>query len=186
MQGMNYRFENTYTQAERIKWQMQAASNLGGSGVSFPSICCVFVIQFCLWAPILYFLPLLNMPFVLVAISLFMSFFFIGMIYDSLILPHVSARFDKKIQQRALEKSHAIIDIDDEEIRTREGEQEIIFKWTGIRNVEDDEKTVFLLTERGYCSIPARCFPGFLEKDAFVRACREKISGQTEQGTHFA
>ena len=120
------------------------------------------------------------------AALLFVSFVVIGMLYDSLILPHVTAYFDKEAGAKKSDKSCAIIEIDDEQIRTRENDQEIIFKWAGIRSVEDNESTVFLLTETGYCLIPSRCFSGFLAKDAFVRACREKISGQTEQGAYFA
>jgi len=183
---MKYTFENNYTTAEGIKWEMQASSNLRGCSMSKTSMCLVFIIQFCLFALVLYGLLLLDLPFVLTAPLLFISFYSIGNFYDRMIHPHVSARFDSKNLLSSDQTSHATIDIDEEEIRTREGEQESIFKWTGIRSVEDDEKTVFLLTEKGYCAIPARCFAGFLEKDAFVRACRAKVSGQTEQGAYFA
>lgn len=182
---MNYRFENSYTQAESVKWRLQAADNMNANSTSLMPAFIVFIVQFCLWAPILFFLSKYEMPFLLMAILLFISFVAIEILYDSLIMPHVAAYFDKKSRPHAAEKSHVIIDINDEEIRTKEGEQEIIFKWTGIRSIEDNEKTVFLLTETGYCAIPARCFSGFLAKDAFVRTCREKIAGRTEQGAHF-
>lgn len=183
---MNYRFENIYTRAELIRWQSQAASKLGSHSISLTSSYLVFIIQFCLWAPILYILLPLELSFVIKAVILFMSHYFIGIFYDSVIHPHISAHFDKKFQPCPNEKSRAIININDEEIRTKDNHVEIIFKWSEIREVEDNEKTVFLFTKTGYCLIPARCFPGFLEKDAFVRACREKISGYTEQGAHFA
>lgn len=183
---MKYRFENIYTQADLVKWRIHAADNLNSDSMSLMPAFIVFIVQFCLWAPILYVLSKLDIPFLMLATLLFVSFVVIGVLYDSLIMPHVAAYFDKKSKPSASEKSHAIIDIDDEEIRTREGEQEVIFKWTGIRSVEDNEKTVFLLTGSRYCLIPARCFSGFLEKDAFVRACREKIAGLTEQGAYFA
>lgn len=183
---MNYRFENTYTRAEGIKWQMQARSELGMGAMSLTSSCLVFIIQFCLWAPVLYVSSKLALPFALEAFLLFVSFYLIGVFYDAMILPHVSARFDRNNEPNDGEKSQAIIDIDEEEIRTRENDREVIFKWSAIQSVTDNEKTVFLLTGSGYCAIPARCFSGFLEKDAFVRACQDRISGYTDQGAHFA
>ena len=183
---MNYRFENIYTQAELIRWQGQATSKLGSHKMSLTTTFLVFIIQFCLWAPVLYFISPLDVSFMTKAIVLFASYFFIGTFYDAAIHPHISACFDKKLPLSPVEKSRAIINVDGDKIRTQESHYEIIFNWSDIQEVEDNEKTVFLFTKTGYCVIPARCFPGFLEKDAFVRACRDKISGYTEQGAHFA
>ena len=183
---MNYRFENIYTQAELIRWQSQAASKLESHKMSLTTTLLVFIIQFCLWAPILYFISPLDLSFMTKALGLFTSYFCIGTFYERTIHSHISARFDKKLRPSPEEISRAIINIDGEKIRTRENHYEIIFNWSDIQEVEDNEKTVFLLTKTGYCIIPARCFPGFLEKDAFVRTCREKISGYTEQGAYFA
>lgn len=183
---MNYQFENIYTPAELIRWRGQVASKLETGSQSITSGCLVFLIQFCLWAPMLYVISPLELSFLIKAIVLFMAYFFVGSFYDSVVHPHISARFDKKADINTVENLCAIITVNDEGVRTQESDYEITFKWSDIREIEDDEKTVFLLTKTGYCLIPARCFPGFLEKDAFVRACREKISGYTEQGAHFA
>jgi len=182
---MNYRFENIYTRADAMKRHIQAADHLGLNSDGLARALIVMVVQFSLWSPILYFSTISDIPFFPMALLLFGSFVLIGGLYDKFIMPHVAAYFDRKNRPGSSERSQEIIDIDDERITVRENDQQIIFNWSGVRSVEDDETTVFLFTEKGFCSIPSKCFPGFLEKDAFVRACREKISGYTEQGACF-
>jgi len=182
---MNYRFENTYTQAESVKWSIQAGSMLNNGQESNAAALLVFPIQFILWVPIFYFLYINAVPFHLTAPISFFSFVAIGIIYDLVIMPHVVSKFSKPAREEGNTKFEAIIHVDNDGVRTIDDSQEIIFKWAAIRDIEDTETTVFLLTKAGYCAIPARCFEGFLEKDAFVRACVEKITGKTEQGDVF-
>ena len=163
---MNYRFENIYTQAESIRWQTQAASKIGSNKMSLTSSYLVFIIQFCLWAPVLYFISPLELSFITKAIILFASYFFIGTFYDTVIHPHISARFDKKDCPGPEDKSRSIIEIDNEKIRSRDDEHEIIFKWSNIRAVDDDEKTVFLLTKNGYCLIPCLLYTSPSPRDS--------------------
>lgn len=182
---MNYHFENIYTHADRVKWNIEVSETRGEQSMSIMPALIVVIVQFMLWTPLFYFLSLYEVPFAVMAVILFVAFMVIGGFYDSLIMPRVAAVFDKGVKTQKSDKFSAIIHINDEEIRVREQEHEIIFRWDSIRDVKDTEKSVILMTETGHCLVPARCFPGFLEKDAFVRECLEKISGRTEQGAHF-
>ena len=185
---MKYRFENSYTQAESVKWQIHATSLLGcnQSTMSGASALIVIAVQFSLWTPLFYFMHTQNVPFVWMAPILFLAYLGIGMFYDAMILPHVSAAFDKDVQKHKGERFNSIIEGDEDSVRSLDGGQEITFKWDVIQDIHDSPSSVVFLTERGYCLIPARCFDGFLAKDAFVRDCIAKIKGKTEQGAIFA
>ena len=184
---MNYRFENTYTQSELVKWHAQATSLLtdSQSTMSLTSSTVVIFVQFCLWAPIFYLLYSISVPLVWMAPILFLSYVAIGIFYDAVLMPHVAAMFDKEAREARSVKFESVIEVDEDAVRSFDGGQEITFKWGSILDIHDSASSVIFLTEKGYCLIPARCFSGFLAKDAFVRDCVEKIKGRTEQGAVF-
>lgn len=184
---MNYRFENSYTRAESVKWQVHANSllNESQSSTSGASALIVIAVQFGLWTPLFYLLYSRNVPFVWMAPILFFAYLAIGVFYDAAIWPYVAAIFDKDTKTNKGERFDSLIEVDDQSVRSFAEGQEITFKWDTIRDIHDSAASVVFLTERGYCLIPARCFDGFLAKDAFVRDCVEKIKGRTEQGAVF-
>lgn len=116
---------------------------------------------------------------------LFFAFLVISIFYDDYIMPHVAALIDREVREAKTCKYETIIEVDEEAVRTYGPDHDIVFRWDSIRDIHDFETNVMLLTKRGYCLIPAKCFDGFLAKDAFVRDCSERISGRTEQGAYF-
>lgn len=182
---MNYRFENNFTHADQVKWNIIVSKHRCEAQMSMMPAIIVVCVQFTLWVGVFYILNGQDIPFGVMATILFIAFMVIGSLYDSLIMPHVAAIFDKAKPQDDQQNLSSIIEINDDEIRACENDFELIFRWDDIQKVVDTETTVILMTKNGHCLIPAKCFPGFLEKDAFVRECREKIFGLTPQGRVF-
>ncbi|WP_427451464.1 hypothetical protein [Litorimonas sp. WD9-15] len=182
---MNYRFENTYTYADFVSWGLEVRNILNSAGSGPQLIWAAYVVQFCLWAPISYFLLTLDIPFALQTILLFGALVLAGRFYETFIFSKLSAHLDRKSGNELPQKFSSIIEVDDTGIKVSDRAREISYSWDAFYAVRDTEKNVIFISDTIHCVIPAGCFPGFLEKDAFVRACSMKVEATTPQGQAF-
>jgi len=182
---MNYRFENDYTYAEYKKWGLEIARILSSSGSRSQFISLALAIQFGIWGSISYYVLPLEVSFLVKSAILFSSFIGVGYFYESLIYPRLSAFLERGGENSLPDRFSSVIEVDELGIRTIERGREITFSWDVFHTVRDTTQNVIFIADTIHCVIPAKCFPGFLEKDAFVRECVDKIHGSTEQGAVF-
>ena len=97
-----------------------------------------------------------------------------------LIAPNVERLLQPNMGRRGKQqKFQDEISIDVSHIRISNALAETRNSWDLITTVEDVEHTVMLSGPFHAVFISASCFAGFLEKDAYVRACRARLGQKT-------
>lgn len=182
---MNYRFENIYTYAEFQKWGIDIRNILAPNQLLSGFIMSAYTVQFFLWLPVFLLIAPLDISIFSKAISLYFAILVVTYIYENFVFPRLASFYDRRRIETLPNKFESVIEVDDMGIVTQDKGRETRFTWEAFHGVVDKETKVIFISDTIHCVIPARCFAGFLEKDAFVRACREKISGRTEQGEVF-
>lgn len=182
---MNYRFENTYSYADFLKWGIDIRNILNPNSLFSGFVMTAYAIQFFLWLPV--FLIVAPMKFSLIgkALILFGVILLIACFYENFIFPKLRSYFDRRNRDSLPNKFESVIEVDETGIRTKDRGRVTDFTWDAFHGVVDIESKVILLSDTIHCVIPAKCFPGFLEKDAFVRECNQRIDSLTSEGAVF-
>jgi len=182
---MNYRFENTYTYADSQKWGVEIHNLLHPYSRFSGFALTAYLIQLSMWLPVFLFVMTFKVDLFGKALTIFAAFFFISWFYEANIFPHLSSYFNRRHRDELPNKFESVIEVDETGIRTRDRGRVTSFTWDAFHSVIDKESKVIFISDMIHCVIPAKCFPGFLEKDAFVRECNKKIQSLTSQGAVF-
>lgn len=182
---MNYRFENAYSYADVQKWGIEIRNILYPTDLFSGLVMTAYAVQFLLWLPVFLLIAPLEYNLWGKALVLYITIIAITRFYESFIFPQLVSFFNRRQVDSLPNQFQSVIEVDDTGIRTTDRGRIISFTWDAFHAVIDKESKVIFISDTVHCVIPAKCFPGFLEKDAFVRECNKKIEALTPQGAAF-
>ena len=172
---MYYRFEYDYSYADSLSWGIEIREILVPSQYKTWLIVVAVGIQFCLWATFYLLLKKIDISTFTMMVLLFCGFVGVSQFYVSSIEPVLVRFFEGRTNHTGEDVFSAIAEISEDGIYFKNPGREVKYAWEAFYSVHDTERNIIFIGDTLHAVIPASCFDGFLEKDAFVRECIKKI-----------
>lgn len=174
---MNYRFINRYSYADAQVWGVEIRNVLCSPQQRNLHVLVAVAIQGVIWVGCYLLLEKTGLSPLSKAMLGFFALLLVSHFYENYVMEFVVRYLDTPEDDVRPEEFESVIDVTDDGITSTQDGQTVFHAWSKIYAVHDTEKNVLLISDTLHPVIPAKCFASFLEKDAFVRACQQKIPG---------
>lgn len=174
---MDYSFKNSYSYADSQAWGVEIRNILTPVRMRQSHALCALLIQGLIWVGVYLLLNETDFSPIIKASLAFFALILISRFYEGYLMEWMVRLFDKTDDDSRPEKFESLIHVDDDGITSKQQGQTVYHDWSNIYAVHDTEKTVILISDTLHPVIPAKCFKSVYEKDAFVRACQQRIPG---------
>jgi hypothetical protein len=179
---MYYSFEYDYTYADSLSWGLEIRDIMLPQRQKAGLAVTALAIQFLMWFSVYFWLQRAEFSIVGSAGTLFCAFLVVGHLYMTIIEPVLVRIYEGKAAHTDAEKFTCKAEISEEGIKFKNRNNETQYTWDAFHSVHDTEKTIIFIGDTLHAVIPAHCFSHFLEKDAFVRECENRMPAYRPDG----
>ena len=179
---MYYNFEYDYSYADTVSWGVEIGQLISPEKQKLLITIVALGLMFLIWVPLYYLLGKMELNSFVKIPLLFASFYLAITLFTAFIEPIMVKIIDGRATHIDTQQFSCVAEITDAGVKFKDRAKETQYDWEAFHSVHDIEKNIIFIGDTLHAVLPAKCFSGFLEKDAFVRECKKRMPAYLSEG----